>query len=258
MLTSASVPRVYTAAMVPIKLGMTSPVQAFDSATAKDAVRVLGSDVELLQEPVGVQQLSVDGYSAAIEHVGEAAQRLVGRGASAIMIGGTSLTFFRGHEFHNALLNGVASSTGVPVSSTSKALLEALATVGGHRLAVATAYSQQVSELLRTFLAAAGYETLSLRGMGFEQAGVAPTVSPQEIIDFAKQAFDDVPDADCLLISCAGLRTLDVSVPLEEACGVPVVSSYQSTIWGLARLAGVQPKLGFGRLMDGKLTVAAP
>lgn len=253
MLTTSPSQRVYTAAMPPIKLGMTSPVQAFDSATAKDSVRVLGSDVELLQEPVGVQKLSVEGYSTAIERVGDAAQRLVGRGATAVMIGGTSLTFFRGHEFHNALLSSVASSTGVPVSSTSKALLEALQAVGARRLAVATAYTEQVSELLRTFLAEAGYETLSLRYMGFEQAGVAPTVPAQEIIDFAKQASADAPDADCLLISCAGLRTLDVSVPLEEACGIPVVSSYQSTIWGLARLAGVQPKSGFGRLMDGTL-----
>jgi arylmalonate decarboxylase len=129
-------------------------------------------------------------------------------------------------------------------------LLEALEAVGARRLAVATAYTEQVSELLRSFLAEAGFEMLSLRYMGFEKAGIAPSVKPEEIIDFAKQAFDDAPDADCLLISCAGLKTLDVSVPLETACGVPVVSSYQSTIWGLTRLAGIQSKPGFGRLMD--------
>jgi arylmalonate decarboxylase len=242
--------------MAGVTLGLTSPVQAFDRSMAEDAVRVMGSELELLQEPVGVKRLSVEGYSAVIDGVGEAAKRLVVRGASAVMIGGTSLTFFRGHEFHNALLRGVEEATGVPVSSTSKALLEALAAVAARRLAVATAYTEPVSELLRTFLAQAGFETLSLRYMGFEQAGLAPSVPPQEIIDFAKRAFEDAPQADCLLISCAGLKTLDVSVPLEETCGVPVVSSYQSTIWGLARLAGIQPKPGFGRLMDGRSTPA--
>src|SRR5205823_1731428 len=152
--------------MSAITLGLTSPVQAFDKSMAEDSLRVMGPEVTLLQEPVGVTQLSVDGYSTAIERVGEAAQRLVSRGASAVTIGVTSLTFFRGHEFHNALLAGVAKTTGVPVSSTSRALLEALAAVGAKRLAVATAYTEQVSELLRTFLAEVGFETLSLRYMG--------------------------------------------------------------------------------------------
>jgi arylmalonate decarboxylase len=240
-----------------ITLGVTSPVNGFEGSTAKDAARALGPDVELISEQVGVKMLTVDGYADAIKRVGAAAQQLVGRGASAIMIGGTSLTFFRGHEFHNELLASVARATGVPVSSTSQALVEALRAVGGRRLAVATAYTETVSELLRSFLEEIGFEFLSLRSMGFEQTGIAGTVSTEGIVDFARNAFEEAPSADCVLISCAGLRTLDATVPLEELCGVPVISSYQATIWGLAKLAGVQPRPGFGRLMDGELAAAA-
>ncbi|HEX6512895.1 MAG TPA: aspartate/glutamate racemase family protein [Chloroflexota bacterium] len=237
-------------------IGVTSPVNDFAGAMVNDCRRALGEEVELLSEPVGVKKLTVEGYSDAIERVGEAAQGLVQRGASAIMVGGTSLTFFRGHEFHNQLLASVGAATGVPVSSTSQALIEALRAVKARRLAVATAYTEAVSELLRQFLTEIGFEFLSLRSMGFETAGIAPTVSTQEIVDFSRQAFDDAPEADCLLISCAGLRTLDATVPLEKACGVPVVSSYQSTIWGVAKLAGVQPAKGFGRLLDAELAAA--
>jgi arylmalonate decarboxylase len=212
--------------------------------------------VRLISEQVGVKTLTVEGYADAIERVGGAAQGMVEAGATAIMIGGTSLTFFRGHEFHNQLLDSVRRATKVPVSSTSRALVEALRTVGAKRLAVATAYTETVSELLRDFLTEIGFEFLSLHSMGYEQTGLAGKVSTQEIVDFSRKAFEEAPEADCLLISCAGLRTLDATVPLEELCNVPVVSSYQATIWGLAQLAGVQPRPGFGRLMDAELAVS--
>jgi arylmalonate decarboxylase len=242
---------------MPVTIGVTSPFSGFEGALEADCERALGPGVRLINEPVGVKMLTVDGYADAIERVEEAAQRLVARGATAVMVGGTSLTFFRGHAFHNDLLASVAKATNVPVSSTSQALVEALQAVGGRRLAVATAYTETVSELLRRFLEDLGYEFLSLRSMGFEQTGIAGTVTSEENLDFARQAFDEAPQADCILISCAGLRTLDVSAPLEDARGVPVVSSYQSTIWGLARLAGIQPRRGFGRLLDGKLPAVA-
>ncbi|MFI5267900.1 MAG: aspartate/glutamate racemase family protein [Chloroflexota bacterium] len=239
-----------------VTLGITSPVSGFEGSTEADCLRALGPEVRLINEQVGVKTLTVDGYADAIERVGQAAQRLVDRGASAVMIGGTSLTFFRGHEFHNELLRSVAEATKVPVSSTSQCLIEALRAVNAKRLAVATAYTEAVSELLRQFLTEIGFEFLSLHSMGFEQTGIAGTVTTQGIVDFSRKAFEEAPSADCLLISCAGLRTLDATVPLEELCGVPVISSYQATIWGLAQLAGVQPRPGFGRLMDAELAAA--
>ena len=240
-----------------ITVGITSPVSGFEGSTEADCLRAIGPEVKLISEQVGVKTLTVEGYADAIERVGQAAQRLVARGAAAVMIGGTSLTFFRGHAFHNELLDRAARATGVPVSSTSQALVEALQAVSAHRLAVATAYTESVSELLRQFLTEIGFEFLSLRSMGFEQTGIAGTVSTEGIVDFSRQAFEEAPSADCLLISCAGLRTLDATVPLEELCHVPAISSYQATIWGLAKLAGVQPRPGFGRLLDAGLAVAA-
>ena len=46
--------------------------------------------------------------------------------------------------------------------------------------------------------------------------------------------------ADALVMSCGGLRTLDVIVPLEKAIGVPVVSSTPHGLWHCARMLGVK------------------
>ena len=58
------------------------------------------------------------------------------------------------------------------------------------------------------------------------------------------------PAAESVVISCGGLRTLDLVTPLESDFGLPVVTSYTATIWGLACLAGIQPVRGFGQLLD--------
>ena len=63
-------------------------------------------------------------------------------------------------------------------------------------------------------------------------------------------------------MSCGGLRTLDVIVPLEGAIGVPVVSSTPHGLWHCARMLGVKNRIdGFGMVMATALQrsrVAAP
>ena len=215
-----------------------------------DAERALGPSVELLQEPVNLQSMSSTGYDDAHQRVAAAAARLVERGATGVMIGGTSFTFYRGVEFHTQLLQRVSSMSNVPVSSTSLAMLEALAALGARNLAVATAYTEDVNQKLNEFLGAYGYRVLALRGMDLEDPAAAERISPEDTAELAHAVFLEAPQADCLLIACGGLRTLDLVVPLETACKVPVVTSYTVTVWGLAQLAGAAAQPGYGRLLD--------
>jgi maleate cis-trans isomerase len=75
-------------------------------------------------------------------------------------------------------------------------------------------------------------------------------VTPEATADMAREVYAAAPESDCLVISCGGLRPLDIIRPLEDACSVPVVTSNTATVWGLARLAGVPPERGVGRLLD--------
>ena len=136
------------------------------------------------------------------------------------------------------------------MSSTSLAMLEALAALGARNLAVATAYTEDVNQKLNEFLGAYGYRVLALRGMDLEDPAAAERISPEDTAELAHAVFLEAPRADCLLISCGGLRTLDLVVPLETACKVPVVTSYTVTVWGLAHLAGAAAQPGYGRLLD--------
>ena len=57
--------------------------------------------------------------------------------------------------------------------------------------------------------------------------------------------------AQGLLISCGGLRTLEVAKPLEDRHGIPVVSSTQAAFWAAMRLVGEDGRVaGHGRLLE--------
>jgi arylmalonate decarboxylase len=167
------------------------------------------------------------------------------------MVIGTSLTFYRGPEAHDRLLERLRAATGLPVSTMSQAILDGLREVGAKRVAVATAYTDVVNRRLKELLAAAGVETLSLECFDIKEFGGPSKKSEADIIALSEQAVADGPGAEGILISCGGLRTLGVAKPLEDRCGLPVVSSTQAAFWVAMRLVGESGHVaGRGRLLE--------
>jgi len=200
---------------------------------------------------VGVKSLNAAGFSAAVDSILPAAEHLARRGVDAIMVIGTSLTFYRGPDFHAALLDALRAATGLPVSTMSQAIVEGLRSVGARRLAVSTAYADDVNDRLKDFLHAQGFEVLALRGFGLLGFSDPGRKSEDDIIALSSQACEAAPAADGLLISCGGLRTLGVAAPFEARHGIPVVASTQAAFWAALRLVGASGHLaGHGRLLE--------
>ena len=89
----------------------------------------------------------------------------------AIMVIGTSLTFYRGYEAHQQLLEQLRQETGLPVSTMSEAVVDGLRSVGARRIAVATAYADVVNDRLADFLRTSGFEVIALKGFGIFDFG---------------------------------------------------------------------------------------
>src|SRR5215213_11824378 len=75
---------------------------------------------------VGVRSLTPEGSAAAFDAIIPAAEHLAAQGVDAIMVIGTSLTFYRGPEAHDRLLEKLRATTGLPVSTMSQAILDGL------------------------------------------------------------------------------------------------------------------------------------
>jgi arylmalonate decarboxylase len=232
-----------------VTIGLVVP---FPEDRVPDEGRRMYPRASFLAHGTGVRSLTPEGYDAAAEKIIPAAENLAARGAGAIMVIGTSLTFYRGPQFNDYLMDEIGARTGLPVSTMSTAIIDGLRAVGATRLAVATAYTDVVNGKLQELLAYHGFAVRSLECFGITDFGDGTIrKSEGEIIALAAKARDAAADADAILISCGGLRTLDVARPLEQRFGIPVVSSTPAAFWAAMGLAGQSGRIaGYGRLLE--------
>ena len=216
--------------------------------------QLYGDQVAFEVRGLGLKAMKPEGYDSVIGKVADAAADLARAGAQAVALMGTSLSFYQGAAFNERLKETMRVSTGLPVTTMSTAVVEALRLVRAKRLAVGTAYADEVNERLQGFLGASGFEVASMVGMGIRPVEGVAAVTPNDLLELGARAFGKAERADALLISCGGLRTLSVTVPLEEQCAVPVVSSSPAGFWAAVRLVGLSgASPGYGRLFSEEL-----
>ena len=207
--------------------------------------------VRFLATGVGLERMTPEGYDKVVDRIVPAAQQLAAQGANAVTVMGTSLTFYKGAKFNQDLQRRITEATGLRSTTMSTAIIEGLKTVGGHRLAVATAYNDEVNQRLQAFLHESGFEVVAIKGMGIERFEDRPPVTPGELLEFGTGVWKSAPKADAILISCGALKTLEILAPLEKRSGVPVVSSLPHALWAGVRLLGLSGRApGYGTLLS--------
>jgi arylmalonate decarboxylase len=229
------------------RLGLVVPV---DRVVPPEAGVLYPSGIEFRAASLGLKRMTPAGYDEVLDRITPTAEALARDGAQALVLMGTSLSFYRGAAFNRELTQRLSAASGRPAVTMSSAVIEGLRRVGGRRLAVATAYDDEVNRRLGTFLHEEGFEVLRLRGLGVENVGDITSVTRPQLMSFSLEVFRSAEHADALLISCGGLRTLDLLAPLEQQCGVPVVSSLPHALRAGVQLLGLHVRVdGYGRLL---------
>ena len=185
--------------------------------------------------------------SNASRAVGELASAQVDSVAYCCTVSGA----LRGMEGDRQFCQELESEWDTPITSTMLAVAEALQHLGLKKIVVTTPYPDSHHVAERAYLKEAGVEALTMQGMGFETADGFASVSPQEIFDFAMNAWKDHSnEADGLFISCMNHDGMAAAQALEDEIGKPVVTSHTATLWRVLSQAGeTKPLLGYGRLL---------
>src|SRR5215471_8840082 len=111
-----------------------------------DAKLLYPSGVNFIGNGVGLSGgMTIEGYDEAIPRVLPRAADLAKQGANVISVFGSSLTFYKGAKFHDDLIRQVAKVTGRKATTQSNGLLDGLRTANARRVAVATAYTDEVT-----------------------------------------------------------------------------------------------------------------
>jgi arylmalonate decarboxylase len=229
-------------------LGLLGPVE---STVPPEANTLYPTGVRFRAASVGLRTMTPDGYDEVLDRIAPAAAELARQGARAITLMGTSLSFYKGSAFNRELTQRVAQASGCPAVTMSTAVVEGLRSVGGKRLAVATAYDEEVNRRLQLFLHEEGFEVLTIRGLGVQRVEDIHKVTRDALFEFSAKVCESTPNANALLVSCGGLHTLELLEPLERRCKVPVVSSLPHALRAGVRLLGMSGHAeGFGRLLS--------
>ncbi|WP_043837433.1 aspartate/glutamate racemase family protein [Muricoccus aerilatus] len=200
---------------------------------------------------LALPRLTPEGYDSVVPQIARAAKRLAEQGAMAVALMGTSLSFYKGAAFNETLTRAIGEATSLPCTTMSTAVVEALRRLGARRVAVATAYSDEVNHRLVAFLEESGFAVAGLEGLGLEMVGAIHAVTQEELDGLADRAIAASPSAEALLVSCGGLRTLELAPRVEARHGLPVVSSATAGAWAAARLAGHSGRSpGYGLLFE--------
>lgn len=145
----------------------------------------------------------------------------------------------------SALLGDAAVSEAVglgkpntPVLTTAGASVAHIQRAGHKKISLLAPYSAVVSRHLADYFARSGLDVLSLSYMGIEDDRDVAHLSPQAILDAAREAI--VPDTEALFISCTATRAAEMLPELEQAVGLPVYSSNFCSFWQTMRLVKLQ------------------
>ena len=210
-----------------------------------------GDSLQYVFTGLGVERMTPEGFDSVIERVPAAAEKLAAAGAEAIELTGTSLTFYKGEEYNQQLREAVTRASGLRATTMSNGVIEGLKAVGANRVAVATAYNEDVNDRLRAFLIEHGLTPLVITGLGIEAIVDVDRVTQNDLIEFGVRVRESAPEADSLFVSCGGFRTLEIIAPIEARTGVPVISSMPHGLWAGARLVGLSGAApGYGALLS--------
>lgn len=149
-------------------------------------------------------------------------------------------TFTQGYEMDETVISMLKQITGKPSTTMQAATIDAMKELGFRRIAVATAYRDELNIDLKTCLEQAGFEIASMTGLNVLDPKTLPFIGPEEAYRIIMKARNMAEgEIDGVLFSGGGLRTFEIIEAAERDTGVPVVTGGQAGFWRSLRLAGI-------------------
>lgn len=230
------------------RIGVITP--AVGMAVTADFHKIAPEGVALVLTPVAepLTQNTVEQLMRVGDYVADAANKLVRTKADVILWNCTTGSFMKGYGYDQELLKRIEEATQIPVTTASTAMIVAFKKLGIKKLCLAMPYVDEVNEREKKFLEDNGFEVLRYKGLQILDVTDIIDVPAYTMYQLAKEV--DLPEADGVFISCAGLSVLDIIEKLEYDLAKPVLSTNQVSLWGAFQLAKVrEPIQGYGRLL---------
>jgi maleate isomerase len=200
-----------------------------------------------------VTRLSLRGSSKAelmrmLDQLEAASELLADAEVDCIVFHCTAVSTFA-PELADGIRARIQSASRIKSFTTADAILEGLRWLKARRVSLLTPYIDEVHAREIAFLEANGCEVGGCANLGINSNADMATLEPEAILDWAMDKVDR--RADACLISCTAIKSAPVIGRLEQALGLPVLTSNQSMVWHLLRSNGIEGRAeGYGGLFS--------
>jgi maleate isomerase len=185
---------------------------------------------------------------ALFEEVEKAAEYLASASVDILGFGCTAGSFLHGVEGEWELSERIEKRMGIPMVTTSMAVIKALEELKISKIAVATPYIEEINQREKVFFEDLGVSVVSIKGMGFLEMKDFIHCSPDTIYRLSHAV--NTAEAEDIFVSCTGWRAMQVIEMLERDLNKPVISSNQATFYALMKRLGIAEKIqGYGKLL---------
>jgi maleate isomerase len=198
------------------------------------------------------RRMDGDGYpevwKQSNEHLATAVAELATARVHSICYAVTAGSFFGGRRWDEEWRDRVSQEHGIPATSTSWGLVEAVRSLGLEKISVVTAFVERQNDILAGFLREHDLDVLAIDGLGDVQIQQPATETPDRMADLIATVIR--PETEAVLVCCAGLDAMSAVDMFEQRFGLPVFTSNQVALWTAMRAANYQGSLdGPGSLL---------
>ncbi|TCH97708.1 Asp/Glu/hydantoin racemase [Roseococcus sp. SYP-B2431] len=175
-----------------------------------------------------------------------AAELLADAKVDSICWAGTSGSWL-GFAQDEALCAAITERTGIPATTATLALRDALRLAGARRVALVTPYLAEVQDAILANLAREGFQVTAERHLEDPGNYSFALHSAGTVDRLVEEAVAQAP-TDAVIIHCTNFRGLPGAPGLEARLGPLVLDSVAVSVWGALRTAGEGADLPGGRI----------
>lgn len=210
--------------------------------------RMAPEGVQFVTTRLTFTQSRLEDDHALVKDIEQHAQLVADAGVQLILLNCTAASAVVGPDVIN---RRVEAATGVPSTTTFEAVLEAMRAAKLRRIAMMTAYLDEVNQAEIAILEKEGFEVVACGGISCTNPLDQGAIPPERWLEEALKLRHI--EADGFLISCAGIQVSPILAEVEQAFGRPVIGSNQAVVWHCLRKLGIADRYsGYGALLEGK------
>jgi maleate isomerase len=234
----------------PLRLGVLTPSSntALEPLTSALAAAVPNCSAhfsrftvtEISLSPQALGQFDDSKILAAAELLADAKVDVIGWSGTA--------AGWRGFDADVRLCERITERTGIKATTAILALNELIARMGIRKLALVSPYTGDVQDLIVRNYQAIGVEVVAERHLGITVNHDFALVTPEKLYGMMREVAQAQPDG--VVTYCTNLRAAQLAEAAEAEFGFTLLDTVSTTVWGMLRAAGRDPKTvrGWGRL----------